>query len=137
MLSGVRISLKSGPVVTMVSADKHRHHRRTEQKGYRHIISQPLLISRPKCLGYHYAESAGNSVAETDDEKHHGPGCAHGRQRLLPNKLSYDDGIHHVIKLLKDVSDQQWNGKCQNQLQRLPCVISFVIIIYSLVFCNS
>ena len=45
------------------------------------------------------------------------------RQRLLADKVSDDDGIDRIIKLLKQVADQQGDGEIDELFQITPSVI--------------
>ena len=69
-------------------------------------------------LGHRYGKAGAGADAEADNHIIDRTGRSHPRQRLLPQIAAYDDGIHHRVKLLEKIPENQRNGKFQNQLGR-------------------
>lgn len=47
-----------------------------------------------------------------------GAGGAHGSQSVRADEAADDDRIGHVVKLLENIADQQWQGKFEYDGQR-------------------
>ena len=61
--------------------------------------------------GQRFAEPCFDELVVTEtagDGKHHGKD-GHNGQSILPKILAYNDGIHHVVELLKNISKQNRN----------------------------
>ena len=70
---------------------------------------QKLKIFRSECVGDHDTKTLGDSVGETENQKHQAARRTDGGQSILPKIPAYNDGIHHVVELLKNISKQNRN----------------------------
>ena len=62
-------------------------------------------------------QSAGESEKETEDQEHDRTGRSADRgQRLVSEGASDDNGIGHIVELLKHISGEKWKSEPQDQL---------------------
>ena len=77
-----------------------------------------LFVLGAEPLGGEYREPGGDSLCKANYKEHDGSGGANCRQGIGTYETAYDNRVRHIIKLLKDISDHQWNRKLQNHRQR-------------------
>lgn len=70
-----------------------------------------LLFTGTKIPGDHDSGAHGNTVEKADQKKNQVAGRADCGQGIAPEKISHNEGIGHVIKLLKKVSEKEGNGE--------------------------
>ncbi len=70
-----------------------------------------LLFTGAKIPGDHDSGAHGNTVEKADQKKNQVAGRADCGQGIAPEKISHNEGIGHVIKLLKKVSEKEGNGE--------------------------
>ncbi len=91
--------------------DNHRH-------GQNHAVGNALLYSlRIPCavaLSRQHGKAAGKAGAKAQNQEHDGAGRADGGQRIRTHKASHNDGVAHVVKLLKHIPDEQRNGEADD-----------------------
>ena len=90
--------------------EDHRH-ARADVKGHGHRLPQPVLVVRAEALGRDHGKAARQADNEAQYQKRDRPGGAHRRQSAGADEASHHHGVHHVIKLLKDISHKQRQGK--------------------------
>ena len=56
-------------------------------------------------------KSGSDSLGKTDDQKHDRTGGTDSSQCICAYITADDNRIYHIIKLLKDISDDKWNRK--------------------------
>lgn len=79
----------------------------------------PVPILPPQVLGDDDPGTHGRTLGEGDDQKNHGSAGSHGCQRIGANAFSHDDGVKGIVKLLQQVSQNQWDGKQKNFLENI------------------
>ena len=97
-----------------------------------HTPSGPLLVSGSVFLAGENRKTGGNPYGKAYNQEHNSSGGTNTGQGLSPNELPHDDGIHHVIKLLKYIAQVYRKHKLENYFQRFPLGhvgIFFVILI--------
>ena len=75
-----------------------------------------MVIARSKTLRNRYRKPAANAHAESDDHEIDRPRRTYRRKRIDTKRLSDDDGVHHIIELLKKHSEKHRHKKLQDQL---------------------
>ena len=82
------------------------------------IFSQRIIVLGAKSLG----DRDGHTAADADGAAHHqkvdGAGGAYGSQRIAAQKFAHDGGVHHVIQLLEQHTQQNRKAELHNQGQR-------------------
>lgn len=91
-------------------------------------MTEKLHVFGTECMGYHDTESLGNSVGETENQKHQAARRTDGGQCILPKILAYDHGVYHVVELLEQISKQNRKGKRRMIFIGFPIVMSFLIV---------
>ncbi len=69
------------------------------------------MVSRTEFLSHRYGKTIGNTNAESINHEINGAGRAHRRQCRNTQTLTHNDGVHHIVKLLKQKSQQHRNCK--------------------------
>ena len=82
-----------------------------QPSGVRYKLAHAVIISGTEFLGDRNCKSAAGTGAEADDHKVDGSRGADCRQRGHAQAFADNDGIHHVVKLLKEESKKHWNRK--------------------------
>ena len=55
-------------------------------------------------LGNNHTGTVRHTSAQGEDQEIQGSRCTNGSKRIRTDILSYNDRIHHIIQLLKDIS---------------------------------
>ena len=79
----------------------------------------PSLSLAPNRLGGEYREPGGDSLCKANYKEHDGSGGANCRQGIGTYETAYDNRVRHIIKLLKNVSDNKRKHKFQDHRQWL------------------
>ena len=82
------------------------------EAAYWGSVMEPIL--RAEGLGHQHARTDGGAHGEGYDEKNQLGTAAYRGQRVASQKSSHYNGIHGVVKLLQQISKDQWDGKNQN-----------------------
>ena len=91
----------------------------TEPDDVRHVSAQIFKVLLTEFLCHGNGKARADAVAKAEDEKVHGACGAHACERIYAEKTSDDEGVHHIIKLLKEQPAYQRNHKSEDQRQRL------------------
>ena len=78
-----------------------------------------VSILSPQVLGDDDPGAHGRTLGEGDDQKNHGTAGSHGCQCIGADEFSHDDGVKGIVKLLQQVSQNQWDGKQKNFLENI------------------
>ena len=77
-----------------------------------------MLIPGTKTLGHRNSKTIADPHTETNDHKINRPGSSNRCQGADTQKLSDNDRVHHIVKLLKQHTKQKRNAETENQLHR-------------------
>lgn len=89
--------------------DDGQHH--CHANGVGHVDPHLLIVFRTERPRYRYGETGTRAVAEAHDEKHHRCRRAHGGESVNSYPAPHDGGVYDEVHLLKDVAQNQGNGK--------------------------
>ena len=92
--------------------DQHQHRAADQGRGVDHL--QPLPVLRPAQLGRQHPHADGGADDQGVHNVHHGGGHADSGQRQIPQELAHHHGVHNVIQLLKDIAQNDREGKNQH-----------------------
>ena len=81
-----------------------------------------------ECMGYHDTESLGNSVGETENQKHQAARRTDGGQCILPRYWPTITVSTNVVELLEQISKQNRKEKRRMIFIGFPIVMSFLIV---------
>ena len=99
---------------------RERHgHRRRQHDGRVHRLVHLALVTRAEILRNHHARTAGQPAERADEQIDDGPDGTDGGKRLAADVVAHHPGIHHVVKLLKQIAQQQRNREIQQMMKRL------------------
>ena len=101
---------------------KRRHQQRADdhnKKGSQqsqcdnrsHRVRQLGTAFGAKILSYYHIGSGGNTHKQHQKQIDHGTAGAHGGQGIVPHIAAHHNGVHRVVKLLSQISNQQRDGK--------------------------
>ena len=97
----------------------HAHDQRQRHGGLdRSVELFPVLC--PVVLGDHHARAAGKTHEYSDQGVDDGPCTAHSGKGLFAHIVAHNDGVHRIVKLLKDVADQQRKREIDQQPGDIP-----------------
>ena len=74
-----------------------------------------IPVLRPVILGDHHACAAGKAHEYSDQSVNDRPCAAYGGKGLLAHIVAHNDGVYRIVKLLKDIPDQQRKRKIDQQ----------------------
>ena len=89
--------------------------------GHCHIVTHPVVFFCTEPLCYENRKSTAESVQPAGDKKHQRTGTSDRCKCIYTDKLSGNDRIHNVIKLLKNISQEHRDHKHNDQFDRIPC----------------
>ena len=78
-----------------------------------------VSILSPQVLRDDNSGTHGGTLGEGDDQENHGSAGSHGCQCISTDEFSHDDGVKGIVKLLQQVSQNQWHGKKENFLENI------------------
>ena len=81
-------------------------------------MAESFFISRPEALGKKDAEASRHTRDPAKDQESKRSGGSHRRQGIDAQETAHDDGVHQVVYILKNVSQQYGNGKENDQPKR-------------------
>lgn len=91
-----------------------------EQNGTPVAAAHALGVPCAGALGQHHRKAAGQPLSKAQNQKAQAAGAAHRRQCLGSQRPPHDQGIRHVVKLLKQVARKQRQRKQKDQ----PCRVA-------------
>ena len=108
---------------------QRRHHNaqhNAQQDRHGHRVAHAVIVARAEALRHQHGEAARHAHDEAENEERQRTRGADGRQRVHAEELAHDDGVHHAVKLLKKVADQQRDRKTHDKLDgishgHIPC----------------
>ena len=74
-------------------------------------LTHLLLLFGAVVLGDDHARAAGQPQKEADQHVDNGGNGAHSGVGLVAHIPAHHPQVHRVVELLKEVPQQQWNGK--------------------------
>ncbi len=91
------------------TAKDHDQHSGGNAEGQRRMDGQlhPLFILRTEVAGDDHARTGEDAAEEADQHKDQAAGGADGGQRLIAQQIADDQGIGHIVELLKQVAQKQ------------------------------
>ena len=95
----------------------HKRRRDQDIERVRDGAAHVFLILGSEVLRHDDADADREAGAQRKEQKVHGAAGPDRRQGVLAHKIPHNDRIHHVVKLLEKVADQQRQGKFQD----VPC----------------
>ena len=90
----------------------------TEVKGHHRVVAKSFFISRPEALGEKDAKASRHTRDPAEDQEGQRSGGSHRRQGIDTQETAHDDGVHQVVYILKNISQQYGNGKENDQPKR-------------------
>ena len=93
---------------------RHAHDQRQRDGGL-HGGVELFPVLGAVILRDHHAGAGGQAGKKPDKGVDDRPGTAHGGKGLLVHVVSHHDGVHSIVKLLKDIPDQQRERKMNQQ----------------------
>ena len=94
-------------------AQHRKRHAQNQREGYRrvHRLAKRRVIMRAVALRDHNRAAGGQTHCKAHQRVDDRPRAANRSQRRLANELSYNNGIHRVVQLLKDHANHHRNCK--------------------------
>ena len=90
-----------------------------------------VFIAGAKIAWNNDTAAGGNAGEKTDDQKDDSAGGTDGGKSIVIRKVADDPCIHHVIQLLKQLTEKQRNGKGQNTAgNRSSCQVDAAFIFF-------
>ena len=86
----------------------------THQKVGMNSFGDIFFILGTEVAGDDDAAAGGNACKKTDNQKNNCSGGTNCSKGIIVGKIADNLGIHHIIKLLKQLPEKQRNGKSQN-----------------------
>ena len=78
--------------------------------GFFHIFGAVCAV----ILADDHACAGGKTNEKADEHIDDGTHRAHGGKGLVADIFAHHPGVHHVVKLLKNVAEQQRKGECND-----------------------
>ena len=100
---------------------QHHGEQGGQPPGVGHTAAHLAVISGSHALGHRNGEAVAHPHAEADDKEVDGAGGADRGQGGGAQQLPHDHGVHHVIKLLEQHSEQGGQGETPNEPHRAAC----------------
>ena len=86
----------------------------TQRHGGVHRLLQGFVILRTVKPGHQHARTQRHAIDEADHQHDQAGGGAHRRQRLFTDEVANDQRVHRVVKLLKQVTEEDWHREQQH-----------------------
>ena len=81
-------------------------------------MPHPVILAGSKPLRYQDSESAAQSVEPSGHKEHERSGASDSRKCIYTNELAGHDGVGHIIKLLKYISQKYRDHKTYDHTHR-------------------
>lgn len=79
------------------------------------------ILSGSEELGHHNTNSQAYAIAEAEGHEVQRTACTDGPQGIGTYEISYNDRIHHIVELVKDITHKHWGRKAKQK----ECDVSF------------
>ena len=79
-----------------------------------------IVFLCPEHLGNNNGKTAAHSIEPSCYKKHQRTGASNGCQRIYADKLTGNNRVCNIIKLLKHIAKEHWYHKPDDQLHRVP-----------------
>ena len=92
-----------------------------EPNQLRAALFDDIRSSGPEALCNRDGKAGADPEGKPDDQEIQSPGHTNTGKGVQTQDTTDENAVGEVIKLLKQVPDQQWNAEAQNALQRRTC----------------
>lgn len=82
-----------------------------------HAFFEEGIVACAESLSYGNAEARAHSVDESNDKERQRACRTYGGKGVCSDVMTYDGGVHHVVKLLHQVSEQDRQTEAQHERQ--------------------